>query len=102
MEDQVLVLGNKNKIFRIDLITHSKVYEYSLVNNSDIHSILCLDKNQFIVCQRNYISHFYLDKKHNFFNFKGSLYLDSAVLYKYPKNRLLIKPPVINTKTLYL
>ena len=101
LDDKALILGNKKKIFLIDLITHSKAIEYTLFYDNDIRSILCLDKIQIIVGQENYIYHLYLDKGNNKFCLKGTFNISLSNLYKYPKSRLLVAP-FFEKKTLYL
>ena len=101
LNDKTLILGNKNKIFLIDLTTHSKTIEYYLLGKEDIGSVICLDKIQFIVNKYDYIYQFYLDKDYNKFCLNGTFKINPSYLYKYPKSRLLISP-LFEEKTLYL
>ena len=91
LSDKILILGNDNKIFQIDISNHSKKKRFKLPKYSYITSILCLNKTKVIVGQYDYINQFEVDKDYKFILI-STIEIKNYYLYKYPKSRLLIKP----------
>ena len=90
LNNRVLIAGSIRTIIPIDIISHSKKKEFTLFNHKEINSVVCLNEKQFIVGQYDYISQFELDKDYKF-KLLSTFELKCCHIFKFPKNRLLIK-----------
>ena len=102
LNEKYLIGGNSVEIFAIDLKNHSKIGKKFLSHEQGpIHSVLCLNKTQFIVCQYECI-HQYEFTNDSKFKLISTVEFATAHIYKYPKRRFLIVTEKDQPKILFL